>query len=185
MIAPARTLLLTGFGPFRSVDVNPTAELVQRLNGRTIAGVRVIGVVLPVSWERAPAIALDLVAEHNPIAVIGFGVATPRAAVMVETQAHRRRFGPDVDGAHGVDRATGPDLVRATLNPEALARALGVATSDDAGAYVCNTWLYEVALRSPAPATFIHVPAVGMDAEHLASALEVWMRAERRALKLA
>lgn len=178
MSAPTRTLLLTGFGPFRSVDVNPTAALVEALDGRVIAGVRVVGVVLPVSWQRAPDLVLDLVARHDPIAVIGFGVATPRAAVMVETQAHRRRFGPDVDGVHGADRPSGPDLVRATLNPEALARALGVSTSDDAGTYVCNAWLYEVALRSPAPAAFVHVPAQGMDAEHLAAALDVWLRTE-------
>lgn len=182
MSVPARTLLLTGFGPFRSVDVNPTASLVQALDGRVIAGVRIVGVVLPVSWQRAPDLVLQLVAEHDPIAVIGFGVATPRSAVMVETQAHRRRFGPDVDGVHGADRAQGPDLVRATLNPEALAKALGVTTSDDAGSYVCNAWLYEVALRSPAPATFIHVPAQGMDADHLAAALDVWLHTAAKPL---
>jgi pyrrolidone-carboxylate peptidase len=66
----------------------------------------------------------------------------------------------------------GPAEVRATLDVEALAEALGAGVSDDAGAYVCNAWLYAVTRGLPGvPVGFVHVPDQGMPEDQLLAGL--------------
>jgi pyroglutamyl-peptidase len=172
------TLLLTGFGPFLDVHDNPSADLVRGFNGLQLAGVRVVSEVLPVSWERASQRVLELVRDHDPLAVIGFGVAARRVGVSVESRAHARRVGADVDGVVGTDRAFGPSEVRATLNPARLAAAIEATVSEDAGSYICNAWLYEVASGCDVPTAFIHIPAAGMPHGQLELGLARWLASE-------
>ncbi len=48
-----RTVLLTGFEPFGGDAANPSRDIVRALAGRTIAGHRVVGVVLPCVFGRS------------------------------------------------------------------------------------------------------------------------------------
>ncbi|MCK6524086.1 pyrrolidone-carboxylate peptidase [Myxococcota bacterium] len=167
-------ILVTGFGPFLDVEDNPSGRLARRIDGARVAGHSVYGERLPVSYDEAPAMTLALAERLRPILVVGLGVARGRMKVMVERVGRRPDPGaiPDVGGRRPTARKGAPAEVRASLDVEALSDALGAAVSDDAGAYVCNAWLYTVARALPAvPVGFIHVPDEGMSEERLLTGL--------------
>lgn len=165
------SLLVTGFGPFPGVADNPTTPIAQALDGAQVLDQRIVGLVLPVSYTRAPALTIETARAMRARCVVGLGVATGRAGVEVERVARRVAHGlPDVDGC--CDPGTlGPDRVTATCDVVGLAAALGARVSDDAGGYVCNAWLYQVTQALTVPVGFVHVPSAGMDAELLRRAL--------------
>lgn len=167
-----RPILVTGFGPFLDVDDNPSAALARAVDGAVVAGVPVVGVVLPVSYRRGPSQVVALCDQLRPRLVLGLGVARQRSCVTVE-RFGRRALGstPDVDGGAPAEVGAGPELVAATLDPSLLAALLGAELSDDAGGYVCNAWAWEVPLRAGAPAAFVHVPPGGMPVDDLLAAL--------------
>jgi pyroglutamyl-peptidase len=165
------TVLVTGFGPFEGVADNPTAALARAVDGQTRGALRFVGRVLPVSFAEAPATTLELARELGAAFVVGTGVAMGRSEVTVERWGRRPVPGrPDVTGqlARPPD---GPASLCSSLDPDALARALGGTVSLDAGSYVCNAWLYEVVGGLGVPVTFVHVPPVGLDADLLITAL--------------
>lgn len=164
-------ILLTGFGPFRDVVDNPSAALVRAMDGRVVAGHRVVGLVLPVRYGVAPRLTALRAAALDPVLVVGFGVATQRDGVEVETVAHGRCEGEDVAGFVPPVDPIGPASVDATLDTARLAALLGAGLSQDAGAYVCNRWLYDVPRAVAAPAGFVHLPPAGLDPDLLGEAL--------------
>jgi pyroglutamyl-peptidase len=160
-------VLVTGFGSFPGVPENPTARLARAVDGARIGEATVIGRVLPVSYARGPALAIELAREHGVALVVGTGVAVTRPGVTVETVGRRVLEGAcDVDGA-SLCGLSDDELVAATLDVRRLAAALGATLSDDAGRYVCNAWLHRVASELAVPVGFVHVPAEGIDAERL------------------
>lgn len=160
-------VLVTGFGPFPGVSDNPTAALARALDGMQIGAARVIGRVLPVSYRRGPAEAVRLARAHDARLVLGTGVAANRATVCVERVAVRMMAGrPDVDGLTDTG-LVGDDRVNATIDTAGLAAALGALSSDDAGSYVCNAWLYRVVKELDVPVGFVHVPATGIAIERV------------------
>ncbi|MCK6505813.1 hypothetical protein L6R53_20895 [Myxococcota bacterium] len=163
---------MTGFGPFLTVADNPAAQLARAVDDPD-GDPPIHGLVIPVSYQRGPDLAVEAARRLGVRLVIGVGVATGRDRVCVE------RFGrlvldpsaPDVDQVHRdrVEDAPGaPALVSASLPVEAFAAAMGAQLSDDAGRYVCNAWLYRVARALPdLPVGFVHVPAEGMEPARL------------------
>jgi pyroglutamyl-peptidase len=163
-----RSILVVGFGPFLDVGDNPAARLARAVDGRTSDGFRVVGREMPVSYRRAPELTAAWAREAGAAAVLGVGVARGRAVPMVERRARGECDGvPDVDG----------ELValagdRVSPVADELARALGVAVSDDAGRYVCNAWLHRVLdLLPDRPVAFLHVTHDGFDPARLCAAL--------------
>ena len=166
---------MTGFGSFSGVTDNPTESLAQALNGQMFAGHEIRGVVLPVSYARGPAEAIREAREFGADLVLGFGVAVNRTDVCVERIAVFVSDGdPDNDG-ETVAMSEGPERVRATLDVDGLAGALGASLSDDAGRYVCNAWLYKVTEALDVPVGFVHVPAAGLTPLDVLDALRRWL----------
>ncbi len=165
-------ILVTGFGPFPGVVDNPSGDVARAVDGRTVGGRPVVGLVLPVLWRRGPELAIEAANALGAELVVGLGVATTRAVLDVETLGFRGWDPqPDADGCYPDDR-DGPDVVGATLDSAALADGLGARISRDAGRYVCNAWLYQVARGLPAARVgFVHMPAAGLDPELLLRAL--------------
>ncbi len=163
-------ILLTGFGAFRDVTDNPAARAARALSGWRLRGHTVVSRVIPVSYARGPDHTIAVARQLRPVLVLGLGVAVARAGVEVERRAVARVQGADVDG---VTAELGPDPaeVRATIDVAALGEALGAGLSDDAGAYVCNAWLYRVTQALDAPVGFVHVPRDGIEPERLARGL--------------
>lgn len=159
-------VLVTGFGSFEDVDDNPSGRLARALGLRVDA----LGIELPVSFERAPALidgSLALLAAP-PVALFSMGVH-PGATFRLEATARAALSStrPDNDGALGAELALeGPELTT-SLDLDALDAALiaagGAPTerSSDAGGYVCERvyrHVLEHAQRLGVPGFFLHVP---------------------------
>ena len=165
-------ILVVGFGPFTGIVENPAAALARSVDGLRGPGLEVVGRELPVSYARAPSLTREWAAEVAADLVLGIGVASGRRQAEVESHG-RRRAGderPDADGERLAELTPdGPDQIPSPA-AEALARALQLGTSSDAGRYVCNAWLY-LTLRNGLPAAFLHVPSSGFEAWRLAAGL--------------
>jgi pyroglutamyl-peptidase len=166
-VSERKVVLVTGFGPFADVPLNPSGVLAAEVNGREVAGHVIVGRVLPVEFRRGPDLAIAIATATRAVLVLGTGVAVSRTRPEIE-RFGRRVAGVD-PGAFGP--GPGPEVVAATLDPERSAEAFGAALSDDAGTYVCNAWLYRVARTLPVPVGFLHVPAQGYAAEALVAGL--------------
>lgn len=162
------TVLLTGFEPFGGWARNVSAEAVQALDGRVLAGALVAARVLPVAYPRALRVLDRALDEVRPDAVVAFGIHGQKAhGFRVESlAANSLEFRiPDNDGTvrsgEAIDPA-GPGSRRVTLDSRALAaairsRGLRVRHSRDAGRYLCNAVYYWLLGRT-SQAAFVHVP---------------------------
>lgn len=174
---PARPLrvLITGFGPFPGVPVNPTERIAARVAhdlARQHRRVDVATEILPTEWAMLAGLPRRLDA-HDPDLVVMTGVATNARGIRIERTAHPSagRTLRDAAGArpkitskrdpHGASRRTPVDV------PALVARlnraGVGIALSDDPGRYLCNA-AYLTALdwsahrRPRPPVLFVHVP---------------------------
>lgn len=167
-------VLVAGFGPFLEVVDNPAARLAREVDGRHGGGVRLVGRVMPVSYARGPSACLAWAAELGADAIVGIGVARGRELPLLERLGRRDadRALADVDGEALADLG-GPEVVE-LAGVEALAEALGVGVSEDAGRYVCNAWIHRVGRAFAGPVAFLHVPDEGFDVERLVEGLGTW-----------
>lgn len=154
-------LLLTGFEPFGTHQVNPSQLVAERLGG----------VVLPVSVRRTAAAFEAAVEQHRPDVVLGLGLAGLRTQVAVERVAiNVLDFSiPDNDGVliegEPVD-PDGPSAWFATIPIKAIAAAwlaeeIPSYLSNTAGTYLCNALLYRACALGAErgfQAGFIHLP---------------------------
>jgi len=166
---PRRTLLVTGFGPFGGYATNPSWEVARALDGEHIGDLRVVAARLDVTYEDAPAQLAAALAAHAPDVVLSLGVAPTPAIRLERTAINRDRSAqPDNEGVVHEDtpvRADGPATLPSRLPLERMHAALAeagfpVATSDDAGGYLCNHVFYRLLdeLDASKPAGFVHVP---------------------------
>ena len=179
----ANTLLLTYFGPFPGVPVNPTVALAEgavRALNTARPDLRVVARELPVSYDGSSTALRAALQEVQPDALISLGVAVGRDVVSLEQVAINLDSAgiEDNDGDRRCDEPIVPDgreayfsslPVRASF--ERL-RAAGepVEISYTAGTYVCNHVFYEGQrisreLGLSIPAGFVHVPAICADGE--------------------
>ena len=164
-----RHLLVTGFGPFPGVPVNPSAVVARRLGELArrhgLAGGDVRVLILPTAYGAIPTL-LEAALAEAPGAVLMLGVARRATRVRVETRARNRasRLFPDASGT--VARcltlaAGGPAERRTGAAGPALAtlRRSGIAAipSQDAGRYLCNAAYYR-GLAEGIPVLFVHIP---------------------------
>ncbi len=166
------TILLTGFEPFGGEQRNPSQEIARALDGRVIAGRRVVGAVLPCVFGASVTELKRLLRAHRPELVVCVGQAGGRAEITPE------RVAINVDDARIADNAGaqpidapvvrgGPAAYWSTLPIKAIVAALRAekipaAVSQTAGTFVCNHVFYGLmhALRKNPRLRggFIHVP---------------------------
>lgn len=169
----ARTILLTGYGPYGKERYNPSGVLARELDGRVFEGARVRGVRIPVAVEAAGPRLRRLLEDLEPDAAIAMGVAPGRPSLSVERVGlNVLDFGrPDVRGKRYRDRPIRPDGPAAYFSTlpirpivAALRRAGVPATiSNTAGTYLCNFAMYTVLDHAARDgrgmlAGFIHIP---------------------------
>jgi len=167
------TVLLTGYDPFGEYEVNPTEALAERLDGRTVAGQEVEGVVLPVVFDRTYGEFIEHFERHSPDAVISLGLAGGRNAVSVERvgiNVNDTESTPDNadEAPHNEPILDGPDAYFATIPvvgivEDLIEAGIPARVSNSAGTHLCNNILY--ATRHyvetndlDVPSGFIHVP---------------------------
>ena len=168
------TVLVSAFDPFGGETINPAQEAVAALPG-TVAGARVVTVVVPTVFGASVEAIVAAVEEHEPDAVVCVGQAGGRFDITPERVAINvddARI-PDNAGAQPIDApvvADGPSAYFATLPVKAMVQAirdvgLPASLSNSAGTFVCNHLMYgalhHAATRRPGlRAGFVHVPFV-------------------------
>jgi pyroglutamyl-peptidase len=146
------SVLVTGFDPFGGSAVNPSWDAIHALDGRDIAGHRVIGGELPTVFGASLQRLEALMEQHRPRLVVCTGQAGGRAAISLERVAinvNDARI-PDNAGAKPIDVpivADGPAAYFTSLPIKAMLQALldaGVRAevSQTAGTFVCNHTFY-------------------------------------------
>jgi pyroglutamyl-peptidase len=147
-----RPILVTGFEPFGGDAVNPSALVAQALDGQTLGGARVHGVVLPCVFGAAITAIKSALDLHRPQLVLALGLAASRAELTPERVAINLDDARIADnaGAQPIDTpviAGAPAAYFATLPIKTMTAALrgaGVpaSVSHSAGTFVCNHVFY-------------------------------------------
>jgi len=171
-------VLLTGFEPFNNARLNPSEQLVLRIEPDAVEGAQIITAILPVVYGESASNLLALVQEHNPDVVISFGQAEGRTSVtperfavnlndanLADNKGHIRIDQPIHQGTPTAYESTLPlkELVSA-LKAEGIPASLSLT----AGAFVCNHVFYELqnALKGTnIQSGFVHVPLMREQAE--------------------
>lgn len=146
------SVLVTGFDPFGGSAVNPSWDAIHALNGREIAGHRIVGGELPTVFGASLVRLRQLMEEHRPRLVICTGQAGGRPAISLERVAinvNDARI-PDNVGAKPIDvpiERDGPAAYFTSLPIKAMLQTLldaGVRSevSQTAGTFVCNQTFY-------------------------------------------
>ncbi|WP_342359073.1 peptidase C15 [Terrarubrum flagellatum] len=171
-------LLVTGFGPFPGIHVNPTDRLARLLarSGRfRRMGIAIEAHVFPTRWATVARDLPDVLKTTKPDAVLHLGVAGRRRKISVEMFARPSpsAISPDAGGKSAAPASRkGAALLRRIAAPAApLLNALEKAgsashLSHTAGRYLCNAIYHQsLSLRAEArdkrPTVFIHVPMPG------------------------
>jgi pyroglutamyl-peptidase len=171
-------ILVTGFEPFNGGTINPSEQIVYRLEAPE--GATLIKEILPVEFRRARMRLLELFEDYQPDMVVSIGQAGGRKEISIERVAINidcvkssdgSKILPDNAGEHPVDvpiEADGATAYFSTLPIWQMVEAIqkkGIpaAVSNTAGTYVCNHVMYvnlhQAAVKYPhMKAGFIHVP---------------------------
>lgn len=165
-------MLLTGFESYGGRSLNPSEQVVKRLAGAEISGVRVIGHTLPVSYAELGTRIAALIEEVQPRAVICLGLWPGTPVLRLERIAvNIADFEiPDNVGlltrrpvAEGGAEAYLSTLPIHAIHDRLLDAGIPARLSGSAGTFLCNALMYH-ALRSCAkhtprsPCGFMHLP---------------------------
>lgn len=171
-------ILVTGFEPFNKERVNPSEQIVYRLEAPE--GVELIKEILPVEFRKSTFRLQELFQKYQPDIVLSIGQAGGRAEISVERVAinidsvkssNGDKMLPDNAGDIPVDEPIETEGAAAyfTTLPlwqivEAIQKkGIPAGISNTAGTYVCNHVMYEnlylAAVHYPKMKSgFIHVP---------------------------
>ncbi|MBI4351364.1 MAG: pyroglutamyl-peptidase I [Elusimicrobia bacterium] len=148
-----KTILVTAFEPFGGRKRNPALEVMAGLKPAAFPGCRLYREKLPVSGRAAGPALRELLSKVKPDLLVSLGLAAGEAGLRVE------RFGLNILD-YGIKdnkgwlpegrkiKADGPAAYFVNTDPiklAAAARKTGIPAhvSNHAGAYVCNTLIYE------------------------------------------
>ena len=166
-------LLLTGFEPFLTNPINPTMNIVQALNGKTIGQYEIVGHVLSVDFQKAPEQFLKLIKEVQPTIIVSLGLAAGITKISPERVAINVKDGEKDNAGHAFEdapiRTDGDVAYLSSLPIRKIVNRLNTAgfpaaISNSAGTYLCNNIMYEGLYyaanhESIQAAGFIHIPA--------------------------
>lgn len=194
-----RTVLITGFEPFDGEAVNPSWEVVSRLDNAIIGGCRVVARQLPCVFGEALIELNAAIDSLSPTLVLSVGQAGGRMDISVERVAINvddARI-PDNRGNQPVDTpivASGPAAWFSSLPIKAIVSALREAgipasVSQTAGTFVCNHVMYGLLHKlsgiPEAKGGFIHIPYLPQQAAAHPGAPSMAAETVRQGLELA
>ena len=194
-----RTVLITGFEPFDGEAVNPSWEVVSRLDNAIIGGCRVVARQLPCVFGEALIELNAAIDSLSPTLVLSVGQAGGRTDISVE------RVAINVDDARIADNrgnqpvdtaivANGPAAWFSSLPIKAIVSALREAgipasVSQTAGTFVCNHVMYGLLHKlsgiPEAKGGFIHIPYLPQQAAAHPGAPSMAAETVRQGLELA
>lgn len=173
-------ILLCGFEPFGGESLNPSAQVVQALHGREVAGALVFGIELPCRFGQVLQVLDSAMAAVQPTLVLALGQAGGRCDFSVERVAINVDDARIADnaGRRPIDKAVvagAPAAYFAKLPIKAMVAALQAAglpasVSQTAGTFVCNHVFFGLMHRlHTLPGVrggFMHLPLLPEQAAH-------------------
>ncbi len=166
-----KTILISAFSAFGGDGINPTELILDKLP-KSVNGVNIEKILLPVEFIKAPLELIDLYNKVSPSYVIMLGQAGGRSKVTIEEKAKNvmnARIADNsgnmpvgeaiIDGGESFLYSNLPiDEIISEINN----KGLELEKSSDAGEYVCNTVLYRMLneAKDKAKVGFIHVPFI-------------------------
>ncbi|KAH8671771.1 hypothetical protein BGZ60DRAFT_405886 [Tricladium varicosporioides] len=180
-------ILVTGFGEFQNIKINPSWEIVSKLpptiNFKGI-NIRIVTQTEPLkaAYHQLLDVAPKLLDQFTPDIVLHIGLAVERDYFAIEKGADRDGYQQYPDVARKVFTKAetkkhwgkSPARINSTLNFEdvhskwtvQVGKSADIRLSDDVGSYVCG-FLYYTSLeylwkigRPEIPVVFMHVPAL-------------------------
>jgi pyroglutamyl-peptidase len=170
MASRPKVALVTGFEPFGNHALNPSAEIVRRLDGARIGGVRVAGRILPVDLARIGAAITQILDEVDPVAILNLGLAAGEPVIRLERVAVNLADFEIADNAgakareltivEGGEPGLWSRLPLPAIREALLGLGIPARMSNSAGTYLCNAVMYRFLAAVPArvPCGFIHLP---------------------------
>lgn len=150
-----KKLILTGFEPFGPYKFNPTQDIAREFDGAEIASAKVTGLVLPSSYYKAYGMLYEKIQESGAEIVLGCGLASRIKRIRIEAVGRNIMNGPypDCEGNEPknkkISRVGNPHYFTNTNSIELANRlheqGIDSEVSVDAGAYICNSLIYQVA----------------------------------------
>jgi pyroglutamyl-peptidase len=191
-VSAAPVVLITGFEPFSTYSVNPSQLIAESLNGTTIDGAEIIGIVLPVDFNKSVEQATTTIQIYHPDLVISLGLNARAKGIRVEKIGlNLKRFPIDNDTWSFPERLdkNGPLFRISPIHGLEVVRKIRQANisaslSFFAGTYICNSLLYQLlgifsGQNSSVPIGFIHVPLLdsqdpeGMPLQSMVDAVKI------------
>ena len=164
-------VLVTGFGPFDSHEINPSQLIAEALDGQEIYGAQIVGICLPVDFNDSVAVVIQTIEDINPVIVISIGLAARHRFINVEKLGINLKRDPyDKENGSRFYRINqnGPFFRQSSIPVRSIAQKLrraGIPARQSwfAGTYICNALLYGVLSHItenelPIKAGFLHVP---------------------------
>jgi pyroglutamyl-peptidase len=166
-------ILLTGFEPFGSDDVNPSADIVMALDRTSILDAQIHSVVCPVEHSLLSGAIGSSLQSVAPDIVVSIGLAAGRPGISLERIAlNVLDFGEPDNAGIRLDRGQvveGGPLIYESLLPlqrchdRLSAAGIPSEISNSAGTFLCNELMYLLLHRvqtsgCPRMAGFVHVP---------------------------
>jgi len=143
-------VLVTGFEPFGVHSTNPSQIIAETLNGSSLHDADIIGIVLPVDFEKSVERARDAIELYHPDVVISLGLNAKAQRIEVEKIGFNLKRYPKDDGTWSFPQRiekNGPFLRLTSLKTHDIARTIRQAhisaqQSFFAGTYICNALFY-------------------------------------------
>jgi len=164
-------ILLTGFGPFPNMPINPCVEIVSRIqHWAESQSFDLYSAILDVTYQGAFDHVQTIVKEFEPQMIVHLGVSSRSHAIHLEQSAINCRNAsiPDVHGRCCINEPINIESsmntrLRTQLDVVTLQRDLSqlghpVAVSHDAGQYVCNSLYWQSLHHFDIPVLFVHIP---------------------------
>jgi len=149
-VSGSKVVLVTGFEPFGTYTTNPSQLIAETLNGSSLNDSEIIGVVLPVDFNKSVEKAIEAIEFYHPDLVISLGLAARSKTIKVEKiGVNLKRFQKD-DGTWSfpqrIDK-NGPFFRLTSLHTNTILRKIReahipVQQSFFAGMYICNALFY-------------------------------------------
>ena len=169
---PARPrVLLTGFGPFPGVAVNPSGWLAETVGSSAPPDTCTLyRAVLPTEWNAVASRSAYFHQAIRPRLMVHFGVQSSATEILLECRAHNQiESRADARGAHPKHRQVLPECgetLETCLPVDAIVARLRdervpASVSQSCGRYLCNDLYFRSlywAEQNGADALFVHVP---------------------------
>ena len=171
-----KKVLITGFEPFGDYKFNPTMDIVDWNNGRTITGAEeIIGMVLPATYFGPFLKVSKFIDEEKPDAIISLGLSSSIHSIRIETLFRNKMFskysdargykpnGVRIDKSIGSTKTLTPLIETLMLKEQLMNNGIVPEISKDAGTFICNSLGYQITKKItdqnlPIKYIFIHIP---------------------------